>query len=41
MGMDINYGLMVPNMKGTGKMIKLMVKENWCIQMETFMKESG
>jgi hypothetical protein len=35
------FGLMVHAMMECGKMIKQMVKEFWCTQMEMFMKVVG
>ena len=35
------FGLMAHAMMACGKMIKQMVKEFWCMQMEMFMKVVG
>jgi hypothetical protein len=37
----LNFGLMVLDMKVSGEMTKLMVKENLYMQMVTYMKASG
>ena len=39
--MEFKLGLMEPVMKGTGKTIKLMVKESSGMLMEMFLKENG
>lgn len=41
MVMVLKYGLMVPSMKESGKIIRLMARVNFGMQMVISMKESG